>query len=666
MFVSIRAAAFAFSALVALSSARQALAAPPPAEAFGRTPAVQDAKISPDGKRIAILGDGPGGARAVSITPIDSQQVATLNLGDVVSRDIRWASPDYVLVRASYYVVSPFSPKTPLHFERRIVVDVNAKPLNRLGVNGDINDYASSTPLLGVVDKSNKPFAVLQGWDQTEANVARVNDTHFKNKAAVVTPALFKVDIKSGKATSIIERGTINTDTWAVDTDGEARARIDINDTTHDYLLMGRKKGSGSWQTIEHSTNEEDSRNFVGYSDPEDAIYTQVQKPDGTAMIVRHNLADGTTTNLSPSEPASGIGVVWDANTRGPVAMVTTDGINDIYDWLDKDIGAIHEKLSHAFKGKQVSLINWSVDRTRFVVEVESGDAPPSYYLLDSVQKSLSPLGDAYPELKGVALGHKSYFTYKAADGLEIPAYLTLPPGAPATGGKLPLIVLPHGGPAARDDAGFDWWAQFLASRGYAVLQPQFRGSTGFGRAFEEAGRKEWSGKMQTDLIDGVQALAAKGVVDPARVCIAGASYGGYAALAGATLHADTYRCAISVNGVSDVGALLNQDIRLGGYDSGAIRYWRRQLGWGRNDTISPDQIADRAKNPILLIHAKEDTTVYYEQSEKMLAALRDKAKPVEMVTLAGDDHYLSDAASRITMLRAIDAFLAKNLPVAR
>jgi dipeptidyl aminopeptidase/acylaminoacyl peptidase len=282
------------------------------------------------------------------------------------------------------------------------------------------------------------------------------------------------------------------------------------------------------------------------------------------------------------------------------------------------------------------------------------------------VQKSLSPLGDAYPELKGVVLGHKSYFTYKAADGLEIPAYLTLPPGAPATGGKLPLIVMPHGGPAARDDAGFDWWAQFLASRGYAVLQPQFRGSTGFGRAFEEAGRKEWSGKMQTDLIDGVQALAAKGVIDSARVCIAGASYGGYAALAGATLHADTYRCAISVNGVSDVGAFLNQDIRLGGYDSGAVRYWRRQLGWGRGDTVSPDRVAKGAKGPILLIHAKEDTTVYYEQSEKMLAALRDEAKPVEMVTLAGDDHYLSGAASRITMLKAIDTFLAKNLPVGR
>lgn len=661
---SIRTAALSASALVGLSISGAAMAAPPPAEAFGRSPAIQDAKISPDGKRIAILGDGPGGARAVSITPIDSQQVATLNLGDVVTRDIRWAGSDYVLVRASYYVVSPYSPKTPLHFERRIVVDTNAKALNRLGVNGDINDYVSTTPLLGVVDKGDKPFAVIQGWDQTEANVARANDTHFKNTQPVVTPALFKVDVKSGKATSIIERGTVNTDSWTVGADGEARARVDINEITHDYLLMGRRKGSGAWQTVDHSDDEQDAGSYIGYSDPDDAIFTQVQRPDGTAAIIRHNLADGSTTTLTASSPASSIGMAWDANTLGAIALVTNDGTVDRYDWLDKDIGAVHDKLTRAFKGKQVELINWSRDRTRFVVQVQSGDAPPAYYLLDTGAKSLSPLGEAYPELKGAALGHKTWFSYKAADGLTIPAYLTLPAGAPAEGGKLPLIVMPHGGPAARDDAGFDWWAQFLASRGYAVLQPQFRGSGGFGRAFEDAGRKEWSGKMQTDLLDGVQALAAKGVIDPSRVCIAGASYGGYAALAGATLHADAYKCAISVNGVADLGAFLNQDIRLGGYKSGPVRYWRRLLGYGRGETVSPVQVAKLAKGPVLLIHAKEDTTVYYEQSVKMQAALAGEAKPVELVTLPGDDHYLSGAASRIAMLKAIDAFLAKNLPV--
>jgi dienelactone hydrolase len=660
--IRIRTAVLGASMLAALF-ATSAMAAPPPAEAFGRLPALQDADISPDGSKVAILGEGAGGARVVSIAPIDSQQVAMLNLGDVTTRDVRWAGNGYVLVTASYFMNPPWDIKNKYHFQRRVVVDTNGKALNRLGVEGDINDYVPGLPLLGVVG-DEKPFAVIKGYDQTEANVARGNDTHFKDKQNnLITPALFKVDVKSGHSTSIVERGTNNTDFWELDASGQPRVRADINGVTHDYTLVARKKGSSGWKVIDHSDDEEDEQSYLGYSDPEDAVYRVLTNADGTARVVRHSLADDTETVVPTSAPASEVGMLWDRDKVAPIALYY-GGEHYQYDWVDKDMGAVYARLAKSFAGKDIRLVNWSRDRSRIVVTVESGDQPPVTYLLDLKQKSLSPLGEAYPELKGAALGHRTWMTYKAADGLEIPAYVTLPPGAPATGGKLPLIVLPHGGPAARDEPGFDWWSQFLASRGYVVLQPQFRGSNGFGRPFEVAGRKEWSGKMQTDLLDGVQALAAKGVIDPKRVCIMGASYGGFAALEGATLHGDAYRCAVSVNGVSDIGAMLNQDIRNGGYDSGAVRYWRRQLGYGRNDTISPVKVADQAKGPILLIHARQDTTVYYEQSEKMQAALTAAGKPSQLVTLEGDDHYLSDAASRIAMLKAVDAFLAKNLPV--
>ncbi|WP_304171808.1 S9 family peptidase, partial [Phenylobacterium aquaticum] len=244
---------------------------------------------------------------------------------------------------------------------------------------------------------------------------------------------------------------------------------------------------------------------------------------------------------------------------------------------------------------------------------------------------------------------------------------LTLPPGGKPAGGKLPLIVLPHGGPAAHDDEGFDWLTQFLATRGYAVLRPQFRGSTGYGDAFERAGHGEWGGKIQTDLLDGVATLAASGQIDPNRVCIVGASFGGYAALAGATLHPEAYRCAASIAGISDLGTLSNQLGRLYGVDEGPQQALRRLLaGMSVEElrAISPVRHVDDVRAPILLIHADQDTVVAPSQSQFMAESLKAAGKSVEYVTLVGDDHYLMQSATRTQMLEALGAFLAKNLPV--
>ncbi|MEO0644525.1 MAG: prolyl oligopeptidase family serine peptidase, partial [Pseudomonadota bacterium] len=168
-----------------------------------------------------------------------------------------------------------------------------------------------------------------------------------------------------------------------------------------------------------------------------------------------------------------------------------------------------------------------------------------------------SIVGFERPAIQGMAIGKVSTFSYEAQDGLEIRGILTLPPGREAT--DLPVIILPHGGPTAHDVERFDWWAQAFASRGYAILQPNFRGSTGRGVAFVEAGDGEWGKKMQTDKSDGLMALAERGIVDPSRACIVGASYGGYAALAGVTLQQGIYRCAVSVNGVTELESTLRE-----------------------------------------------------------------------------------------------------------
>jgi dipeptidyl aminopeptidase/acylaminoacyl peptidase len=338
-----------------------------------------------------------------------------------------------------------------------------------------------------------------------------------------------------------------------------------------------------------------------------------------------------------------------------------------VVDWLDPEIGAVHASLSRAFKDKDVELRGWSADRTRFVVRVTAPSSPGVWYLFDKTRKELSPLGEEYPELKGAALGTTRWITYKARDGMEIPAYLTLPPGAPAKGAKAPLIVLPHGGPGARDDYEFDFLPQFLASRGYAVLQPQFRGSWGFGKAFEDAGHGEWADKMQTDLLDGIAAAAATGDVDPARTCIVGASYGGYAALAGVAFHPENYRCAAAIAGVSDLGLLSVEQARLYGRDSGTMLEFRKMLGGAPSAKLlasSPVHQVAGIRAPILLIHGDKDTVVPIEQSLNMAQALKAAGKPVEMITLADENHYLTHAATRTQTLEALDAFLAKNLPV--
>jgi dipeptidyl aminopeptidase/acylaminoacyl peptidase len=258
------------------------------------------------------------------------------------------------------------------------------------------------------------------------------------------------------------------------------------------------------------------------------------------------------------------------------------------------------------------------------------------------------------------------WIDYKAADGRVLHAYLTLPPGKESAK-NLPLIVMPHGGPHARDYPGFDWFSQALASRGYVVLQPQFRGSDGFGQDLLTAGFGEFGKKMQTDLSDGARALAAQGLVDPKRVCIVGASYGGYAALAGATIDTGVYRCAVSIAGLSDLRQQLRWWLNHQTSDR-SDRFWNRFLGIEDYDDpklndISPIKHVAKVTIPLLLIHGKDDTVVPYAQSDDMADELKDAKKPYEFVTLKHEDHWLSKSETRLQMLEATVKFLETNNP---
>ncbi|MEL6529446.1 MAG: S9 family peptidase, partial [Pseudomonadota bacterium] len=285
-----------------------------------------------------------------------------------------------------------------------------------------------------------------------------------------------------------------------------------------------------------------------------------------------------------------------------------------------------------------------------------------SWFNVDLENLSASALGYERMAVTPEKVGKISTITYQAGDGLEIEAILTLPPGKDPT--NLPLVVFPHGGPTGQDDAVFDWWAQAVAYRGYAVLQPNFRGSTNRDRAFIRAGYGEWGRKMQTDLSDGIAHLAAEGIVDPSRACIMGASYGGYAALAGVTLQQGIYRCAVSFAGVSDLTRLTRTEIRESGSNSMVKRVLKEEIGQGRElKDISPRRFADRADAPVLLIHGKDDVVVPFEQSFIMADALKDAGKPYELISLEGEDHWLSRSETRVETLRAAIKFLEEHNP---
>ena len=636
--------AYLMGAALAATLVGVARAEPPPASAFGRLPGVQQAEISPDGQTVAMLGGTPED-RILSLSSIDKPRLRILKLGDVETLGIRWAGDAYVLTRVSTW--RQLDVKHSYNFQRNIVVTTDAKPLLSLLEHDESSRFTLGQPVLAVTSGPDMRV-IVPGYLLQQSNDFRL--------------VLMRADPLTGHGTLLetADRGVYG---WDVDLSGEARVRLSVEAVSYKFSVAARRKGEKQWTDIISKADEEVRDTYYGYSDPDDAIYLTRQTPDG-AQMMRHRLSDGVEEPLGHAVKGTDAGLVMDPLRKTAVG-IASGAEQEHVEWLDPTLGGVSAAISRVFKGSEVTLQSWSADRSRIVVRVSSGASPGVWYLFDAPKKELSPLGEEYPELKGVSFGPTRWITYKARDGLEIPAYLTLPPAGATGARKPPLIVLPHGGPTARDDGDFDWLTQFLATRGYAVLRPQFRGSTGFGHAFEVAGRGEWGGKMQTDLLDGVAAVASQGEVDTSRVCIVGWSFGGYAALAGVSLHPEAYKCAASMAGISNLGLLLNEEEGDGGTFS--LHGLRSQISGASPEKLratSPIRQLDAIRVPVLLMHGDRDSTVPYAQSRAMAEAMTAAGKPVEFVTFEGQDHYLLKSAPRTKLLETLGAFLAKNLPV--
>jgi dipeptidyl aminopeptidase/acylaminoacyl peptidase len=469
---------------------------------------------------------------------------------------------------------------------------------------------------------------------------------------------LFRVSLATG-VSSILLHGSPYTNRFLTDGLGHPIGRIDQTKDLMEHLYLGEKEVasysvSGGDEWIVENLTEDGSAlavKAVGNEDKE-ALYSLKL---GDSKL-------GPALFLNPNYDMTG--VLFDDKEARVIGASYIDDMPE-FKYFDSDRQKIEERLKRALPGQYVELVSKDATGANYVVLAGGPKNPDTFYIFSPATSQLSVVAATYPGLSPSDLGEVKPYPYKSRDGLDIHAYLTLPPGKMPK--NLPTVIFPHGGPSARDDMEFDWWAQFMASRGYAVLQPNFRGSSGYGFTFRHAGYGEWAGKVQNDLSDGVQKLIADGVADPKRICIVGASYGGYAALAGATFNPNLYACAISYAGLSDLQLILSRETNYGGEESESSSDDEAQMGaktseTGKLDAESPYAHADQVKIPILLIHSSKDTTVPIEQSEIENKALQSAGKNVQFITLEGDDHLLSLGATRIQLLKEVEKFLAANI----
>jgi dipeptidyl aminopeptidase/acylaminoacyl peptidase len=610
-----------------------------PLSAYGRLPSLEDVAISPDGTRLAYIKTTEDN-RDLLIVELPRKVLGVARTGNTKVRRVFWQDNDRVMT-----VVSSTSPP----------------PFGFTGATREwyqVIRYTISTKKLQPIifdTHRERTFNVLIG----EPEVREIDDKSvlylpgYYVGGSSVLPAMFAF---VGDHPKIIAWGGEAYTHWLLDEAGVIAAQFEYHDAQKTWTIWARR--DDRMVSIASGTAPIDPPQLLGFDAAgENAIVQFWQNGDPVWRPI--SLKEGLLGEpLAHSAALHGV-ITDPRNSRIVGGVLNTDDRK--YVFFDNELQAHWDAVLRAFPDHIVHLASHSADFSKMILEVFGPKDGYSYAYFDWYTHHASLLGPRYEGVKQVAEIRK--ITYAAADGLAISGFLTLPRDLPPK--KLPLIMLPHGGPAAQDTERFDWWAQALADQGYAVLQPNFRGSD-LTLKFVEAGYGEWGRKMQTDLSDGVQYLANEGVIDPSRVCIVGASYGGYAALAGVTLQSGIYRCAVSVAGISDLARMRSwtKDNHLGM----VTRYWDRFWGAAERDNealkaISPINHLQAVMAPILLIHGRDDTIVPFEQSDVMLSALKHTGKQVELVTLKHEDHWLSSSETRLQMLEATVAFLRAHNP---
>jgi dipeptidyl aminopeptidase/acylaminoacyl peptidase len=638
-----------------------AQAQPPPAAAFASLPEMSFVRLSPDGQKLAWAND-PGGTPVVVIFDLATgRDLQRLTPANARVRDLDWADDQTLImsISRSLTLAATTTAEQRYEFWRYLAVDAAGGKARSLLMEHPAREAVTGAYLERLhVGKPETVIMSTYNYSETARRPEIGSRISGGRKDEGFELSLFEVNTRNGNG-RMIESGSPFTDDWIVDAAGQAVVRSEWHPDTRIYSVL--VKEGGGWRTA-YSARMDYEFSLAGLSADGRSLLALSARGGDKFKVWAIPVAGGEMTVYYEHPDYDVTAIVHDRYSGSPSGF-SIGGPEPFVHWIDPKLDAIQKAVGKAFPGHQCAIFDRSRDYKRIVARVESPSSAPVYYLIDFAKGTADIIGESYPALGEAQLGTLAFMSYSSFDGTSIPAYLTLPPGREPK--RLPLVVFPHGGPYARDDTEFDWWSQFLATRGYAVLQPQFRGSRGFGAPLFRAGHRQWGRGMQDDISAGVRHLAEKGIADPARVCIVGASYGGYAALAGAAFTPDLYACAVSVNGIADIPNMVGFIRKQHGEGSDALQAWKDLIGNPSDEDLarfSPARSLETIQDPILLLHATNDTIVPFSQSETFARLLAQHGKRYELVRLEGEDHWLSTSSSRLKLLQALESFLGTCL----
>ncbi|MFN3856498.1 MAG: alpha/beta hydrolase family protein [Caulobacter sp.] len=608
-------------------------AGPPPAEAFGREPNITSVSLSPDGKHLAAVVSPDGKTRVIAIWKTDAMDKPPSTLGCGERQDC-W-SVSFVKNDRIYFTV------------RQTVIS---------------GEYKGHLFRSFFSDLSGSKIMNMEGkFDQT--NIVRggmVSTMPYDDKNVVVSGggALSKLNLYTGQMSKFYTQSD-KFGQEQLDLKGEVRARVSVDyEGGKVYIAQWiRNPANGNWE--EHWRNfaaERQTREIVGFSEDPNVIYVLTNEGRDKAGIFLYDIAAKKIIEPAFQHPmfeASGTIQSGGAKDYGRLlgfSFLAADG--EQY-WLDGKIDAIAKDLRKAFgiktkmvswtdvatgektrfrvpDGADINIADWSDDMTVFLLVKSGPSQPPEFYLMRNGQVVL--LGKSRPYINPDVLGDTELVQYAARDGLMIPAFVTKPKASIWGPGPYPAIVLPHGGPWSRDSLSWDGsgWTQYFAARGYVVLQPQFRGSEGWGQKLWRAGDSEWGQKMQDDMDDGAKWMVEQKLTAPDRIAMHGYSFGGYSAMAAAVRNNGVYQCAVAGAGVAEL-----ESFRTGALFNRLQREYQRPTING----LDPLSVADRASIPVFLYHGDYDNTVPVEQSHRFRNALQKAGKPVKYLELPQMGH---------------------------
>lgn len=644
---------------VSLSLAAPAAAQSVQAKQFGAREMVRDVSVSPDGQRVAmVVATGTRGTGLVVSTP-DGQLKSVLNYsGDPPIRlsSCAWSTSTR-LVCTLFGIVDRTG--APAGMTRMLAINADGSDIKELSArqkNGLYERYFGGDVLDWLPDDNGSNVLMLRQFVPEQGTGTLVNQTREGlGVERVDTVSLKRSVVETPRSTG----ADYVTDGHGVTRVMATRPRLASGYFGDEIVYKYRRADSKEWEPLSTvKLSGYSSSGFLPYAVDRDLnVAYGFDNADGRKALFKVALDGSLKRELVLARPDVDVDGLVRIGRQQRVVGVSYATDRRQVSFFDPRISALVAALTKALPGSpSIAVTDASLDEKKLVVFAGSDLNPGGYYLFDQTTRKMAEIAPVRPDLAGVKLVSVKAITYKAADGTSVPAYLTLPPGS--DGKNVPAIVMPHGGPSARDEWGFDWLSQFFASRGYAVLQPNYRGSSGYGeRWFQGNGFRSWKLAMG-DVNDAGRWMVAQGITSPDKLAIVGWSYGGYAALQSSMLDPDLFKAITAIAPVTDLERLRNE-LKNSSSDQQVKDIIGAEGLWNE---ASPAQNAGRIKAPVLLFHGDKDLNVAIGQSQLMASKLRGAGRAVELVEYKGLDHQLDDSAVRASMLDRIDQFLRKSL----